>query len=225
MGDRMKHTCWRGLFAIFAAVLGWCAIQGCAESKHDRAIVPPTEAFDGSPELTGLIEQLRQANADVKVTRNRPDCQAISVDLSLVRDVTPALRLVALLPNVERLSLQGADLTPESIALLRKFPSLRWLDLSNTNISDADLAALESTPRLEFLLLWSTAIGDDGLSHVAGLDNLQKLDLSASTITSDGLAQLANLSKLLELYVEVPGIRAENIGQLQTKLPHTLIVY
>lgn len=170
------------------------------------------------------LAELRDLKADVTTEIDRHGRQVLSIDLTLVGDVTPALRIAAALPSVDRLNLMDAELHSEDIELLRHLSGLRWLDLSNSTVTDADLSFLESTPRLEFLLLWGTRITDASLPRVSHLARLQKLDLSATKITSDGLKHLATLRDLMELYIEVPGIGAQELKQLQAQLPNTLIV-
>jgi hypothetical protein len=186
-------------------------------SSRIRSDLPPSDAAQ-------TIADIRKLNADITVETNRLNKTVISIDLSLVRNVTPVLRLVATLPTVDRLSLLDADLHSEDFALLRQMSTLRWLDLSNTAVTDNDLSFLEFTPRLEFLLLWGTGITDQGLPHVARLTRLQKLDLSNTKITGSGLQVLTELRDLLELYVEVPGLEKPELARLQTELPSTLIV-
>jgi hypothetical protein len=215
---------------VFAAttemMLCLCAAS-CAPSTEERP--QHGHSWNHSDTLPGVddrrLAELRDLKADVTIERNRLGKLVVSIDLNLVRDVTPALRLVANLPTVDRVSLLDAELHSEDFELLRQMNTLRWLDLSNTTVTDADLSFLESTPQLEFLLLWSTGITDAGLQHVARLTRLQKLDLSGTKITGAGLGRLIELRDLLELYLEVPGIGEAELKRLQEKLPHTLIVH
>jgi Leucine Rich Repeat (LRR) protein len=216
--------CKTAFSARIATALCLCAAGGCAPTTAER---PNTvsSARSGSASRDADYLKLRELKAEVTAEKNGLGKSVVSIDLSLVRDVTPALRLAADLPSVERLSLVGASLHPEDLQQLQKMLSLRWLDLSNTTITDADLAFLEFTPRLEFLLLWSTGITDGGLQHIARLARLQKLDLSGTKISDNGLDRLSELHDLLELYVEVPGLGEAKLERLQQKLPNTLIVH
>ena len=215
------------VFAATTVMLLCLCSAGCAPSTEERPQHGhPRVHSDTLPGDDGhLFAQLRDLKADVAIEKNQLGKSVVSIDLNLVRDVTPALRLVANLPTVDRVSLLDAELHSEDFELLRRMNTLRWLDLSNTTVTDADLSFLESTPQLEFLLLWSTGITDAGLQHVARLPRLQKLDLSGTKITSDGLGRLTDLRDLLELYLEVPGIGEEELKRLQVKLPNTLIVH
>jgi hypothetical protein len=224
--DEPMTPCKTVFTATTVAILCVCA-AGCAPAKEERPQHGRARVyFDTLPGDDGRrVANLRDLKAEVTVEKNQLGKSVVSVDLSLVSDITPALRLVADLPSVDRLSLLDADLHSEDFQLLRKMSALRWLDLSNTTVSDADLSFLEFTPRLEFLLLWSTEITDDGLQPIARLSRLQKLDLSGTKITGDGLAHLTESRDLLELYVEVPGIGEPEIQRLQEKLPNTLIIH
>lgn len=176
-------------------------------------------------EVQRIVEELRQLNADVSLPTNSLGETLTQVDLGFVRDKSHALRLLAKLPRVDRVSLQSADLQAEDFKVLGSIATLRWLDLSNTKVQDADLSFLAGTPRLQFLLLWSTDISDAGLVHLARLSELQKLDLSATRIKGTQLESLATLNHLLELHLEIPNIDEAAVNQLQAKLPNTLIVH
>jgi hypothetical protein len=209
-----------------ALLLCFPIIAGCAPARVDSTGNPgDSPARHASESDECIFAELRALGADVTIEKNQLGSPVVSVDLMLVPDVTPALRLVAQLPRVDRLNLLDADLDVTDVEQLARLETLRWLDLSNTAITDEQLDFLASTPRLEFLLLWGTSITDQGLPHIARLSRLQKLDLSATKITSRGLAQLAELHELLELYVESPGIDEAQVKQLQDQLPNTLIVH
>jgi hypothetical protein len=209
------------LFLISLALAAGCERTGyesplrSAQSRH-------------SPQGIGSdlgIARLRAMNAEVDIRRDQVGGAVVSIDLSLVSEVTSALRIATSLPQIDRLSLENVELNAVDIELLRKLPSLRWLNLAHTTVDDEQLAFLESTPQLEFLILWATDVSDSGLQHMASLSKLEKLDLSATKVTGAGLSQLAALTSLLELYVEVPNIEDEDIARLQEKLPETLIVH
>lgn len=172
----------------------------------------------------GTIATLRENQADVLIKTTSAGDAQLWVDLGLVEEVGPAMRLVAQLPNVVRLNLQEAKLSSSDIEQLSKLRDLRWLDLSNSTVQDADFEFIEAMPKLEFLLLANTAIGNAAVPRLCKLARLQKLDLSGTRVTSESLDQLTTLRGLLELFVEVPNIGEADTERLRTKLPHTLIV-
>jgi hypothetical protein len=198
-----------------------CLSAGCTvEAPTSSGVLS-----DDGQRAESLIQALRELNADVTVERSASGRSVISVDLTLAREVSAALRLLGKLKQVDRLDLMDADVSADDLQLLGNLPTLRWLNLSNTHVGDADLSFLEFTPELEFLLLWCTDVGNEGLRRINSLRRLQKLDLSGTKITGEALAELAPMQSLLELYVEVPGIGVNDVEKLRQMLPRTLIVW
>jgi internalin A len=76
-----------------------------------------------------------------------------------------ALKTLAALPNLQRLSLWNATgINDESAAAFASLQSLTSLDVSNTGIGDRTLASLAKLPRLDRLYISDTAVTADGVA-------------------------------------------------------------
>ncbi|MGE0606352.1 MAG: hypothetical protein AB7O62_04430 [Pirellulales bacterium] len=83
------------------------------------------------------------------------------------------------------LQMANPDVTDETLQLLAGMPNLREVDLNGTKVTDAGLAALAVLPKLEDLRLSRTAITDDGFrQHLLEKESLMKLDLRETEVAS-----------------------------------------
>lgn len=108
--------------------------------------------------------------------------------------------ILAALPQLKVLALDGLWVGDDAVASLAKSNTLQELYLKGTIISDEALRTLGSMPSLRKLRLAATGITDDGLSHLAPLANLVELDLSENaSLSNTGLESLAGLTSLQKL--------------------------
>ena len=76
-----------------------------------------------------------------------------------------ALKTLAALPNLQRLSLWNAEgINDSSAAAFESLQSVTSLDLSNTAIGDRTLTALAKLPNLQRLYISDTAVTADGVA-------------------------------------------------------------
>lgn len=99
-----------------------------------------------------------------------------------------ALRTIAGLPQIKKLTLQGCGIT--SIAALENAKELVMLDLNNNTIRD--ISALHAMPNLQEVYLQNNTVTD--ISALSGATSLTKLDISSNAISS--LSTLNTLTAL-----------------------------
>ncbi len=99
-----------------------------------------------------------------------------------------ALRAIAGLPQIKKLTLQGCGIS--SIAALENTKELTMLDLNNNTIRD--ISALRAMPNLQEVYLQHNTVTD--VSALSAASTLTKLDISSNAVTS--LAPLNTLAAL-----------------------------
>jgi hypothetical protein len=119
-------------------------------------------------------------------------------------------RLLRSLPNVETITLSGANVSDDHLEQLRERPKLTRLVLHNTPITDKGLPHLTALHDLRELWLNSTRITDKGLAYLAGLRDLNCLSLAETQIGDSGLAHLGDMKEHYTLFLN--GTRVTDAG-------------
>ena len=114
------------------------------------------------------------------------------------------------LARLERLVLDGCDVSDHGAEHIKMLGELRFLDLGGTRISDAGLENLKTFRELSALDLSGTRITDDGLRDLRGPPSLKLLWLQETRVSDDGLQYLARLPNLK--YVNVKGTAVTSAG-------------
>lgn len=159
--------------------------------------------------LTGLgkLDTLALANSAITdagvqtIVKSFPEL--IELDLSSNTNMTgAALKTIAGLAKLERLSLLQNRFNDLNTRRLSKMPQLRALDLrGNMEAGDMTLAVVGKLPQLTALKHRSTAVTDSGLADLAASQSLESLLMQDFAITSAAGRELAKLSKLSSLEI------------------------
>jgi hypothetical protein len=125
-----------------------------------------------------------------------------SINLSTLKSpdtLDRAIELLAELPNLQSLNVDGTKFQDAHAEAVGELDSLENLVLSNTAISDAALAKLEGLSDLTTLYLIGTEVTNAGMPALAQLRSLKILDLSGTKVTGNlsPLRELPNLEHLL----------------------------
>jgi hypothetical protein len=91
--------------------------------------------------------------------------------------------------NVDKLHLNGMQLSAEDFAAIGRLKTLRFLTLYRTNVTNADLRLLCELP-LEGLNLTSTEVSDAAIDEILKLESLRSLCLGNVAITRDAVDRL-----------------------------------
>lgn len=102
-------------------------------------------------------------------------------------------QLVAIAPeqvcylDLGKLPLQDADLSP-----LTQLPNLNRLRLNGTQLTEATVAKLKALPHLESLNLYGTSVGDAIFEHLQGYPALKRLYLWQTQVSPEATAAFAS---------------------------------
>jgi Leucine-rich repeat (LRR) protein len=160
-------------------------------------------------QLTGLgkLETLALTNSGITdagvqtIVQSFPEL--VELDLSSNTNMTgAAMKTIAGLAKLERLSLLQNRFNDLNTRRLSKMPQLRSLDLrGNMEAGDMTLAVVGKLPHLAALKHRSTAVTDSGLTDLAASHSLESLLMQDFAITSAAGPELAKLSKLSSLEI------------------------
>jgi Leucine-rich repeat (LRR) protein len=109
------------------------------------------------------------------------------------------------------------DLTADATTIQR-------INLNGKDVTDADLQNLAVLDDLDYLGLHGTQIGDVGVGHIAQIDNLKELELSGTNVTDKGLMQLVALKNLERLHLHNTLITPKAAKEFQTQLPGCQVI-
>src|SRR5204862_4424919 len=116
-------------------------------------------------------------------------------DNNLITDA--GLKFLPKLPKLSHLSVNGCELTDESLAHIAKLTALTELNAQSNHITGSGLESLTNIPGLAMLKIGSADLTDEGVPHLASLSALHKLDLdSGKPLKCENLAPLADIKKL-----------------------------
>ncbi len=124
-----------------------------------------------------------------------------------------ALRLLRSFPNIQMLTIAGADADDRVMADILRHKGTEGLDLSKSQITVVGLSQLAELPNLKSIEL-PPAITDAGLAHVAKLTKLGRIWGSGGSITDDGVKQLAGLTGMYYLCLRDTAISDEGVRHL-----------
>lgn len=134
------------------------------------------------------------------------------------------------MPEVEGLTFELTDITPEGLKIVRTFPNLRELVLygGRPGVDDTGFAELRGHPALEKVELVNTRVTDDGLTVLKTLPNLKHLTLfreqvRETTLTDEAVELLRNMKQLERLELSGGWISTTATEELQKALPNCTI--
>jgi hypothetical protein len=138
------------------------------------------------------IQDLNATGA--KAEYNSWDDRRIRVDLAYIdvkqlENTLQQLKLVA--DQIIWLDLSSLQLSKAFFEQLPKFKNLERLHLDGSNVSDAELQLLVSLSKLNYLNLFDTQITDQSLAQLKQFPSLQKIFLAQSKVTKSGAGSLA----------------------------------
>ncbi len=124
-----------------------------------------------------------------------------------------AFENAAKLTNLEYLSLEGTEVSDESLKIVGGFHHLLFLEISSTQINGSGFEYLKSTPDLYIL-----RASHNKLKYFDGLSNLAKLhwlDLSFVGLEDAALVPIGKMAKLHDLEVEHSKITDDGLKYLK----------
>jgi hypothetical protein len=89
-------------------------------------------------------------------------------------------------PGVAKLEMANADVTDQTLEVIKECKDIRELDLNRTQVSDEGLAIIAGLPKLEVLHMRGTKVTDAGFKKfLAPLTALKQIDLRDTGVTLD----------------------------------------
>ncbi|WP_166826910.1 leucine-rich repeat domain-containing protein [Thalassoroseus pseudoceratinae] len=101
---------------------------------------------------------------------------------------------------------------------------IQRIDLNGQDITDEDLKNLTVLSDLQFLGLHGAPITDAGVDALLEIENLKELELSATNITDAGVVKLAGLTSLEKLTLHNTTVTKKAIEELQNKVPGCQVI-
>lgn len=189
-------------FVIAIACCGCLLLAGCGKAK------PPIR--DDDPEA---VVVLKKAGAIVERVPNfrAKDMIGRNIDMSETSMEPDLLKTLSTVEHVGQLTMNGPDVTDESLSYISSMKSVTVLDLEGANVTDAGLkhltgmrglyslnlndtqvtgAGLAELPQVGVLQLSQLPIGDEELTHLSHLNRLKFLALKDTQVTPGGVAKL-----------------------------------
>ena len=112
------------------------------------------------------------------------------MDLGFTRVTDVSLKAISSLKKLEKLSLNGLEISDKGVSLLVNHESLSSVDLSGTQVTDAGVKNLCSIKRLESAYLNSTTVSNKCLDDLSGVRTLRHLGVSLSSVTPGAVDRL-----------------------------------
>lgn len=129
------------------------------------------------------------------------------------------LRL-AQFPALERLIFDHArQVTDRGVAVVAKLPRLTRLFLDGVPITDRGLTSIALCPSLEYLAVDSPLITDNGVAQLLALSQLESLSLGGERLTSRAISGFARLPKLSRLNLRIPVVDHQELRRAQRFMP------
>jgi hypothetical protein len=134
-----------------------------------------------------------------------------------------AIRSLAKLKQLEKISLHGTKFTGSELHRLDGLKHLVDLELPASQLNDAALEILAKFPSLQRLEIGSTEVTDAGMRFLAKMQNLRYLSIRSTSVSDRGLHELARLKNLRYLRVNHTSVTDEGIDRLKLALPACLV--
>lgn len=144
------------------------------------------------------------------------------IDLHNRKALDEVLPLLSSVPELDYLSLGGAELTDENLRALGTLTQIRTLSIGRSDLDDDGLGGLSPLTNLRELRLSRNPITDAGLKHLAPLRNLEKLDLSLTSVRGTGLQHVT--PTLRELFLTKSLLDDESIEHCK-RFPRLALLY
>jgi len=125
------------------------------------------------------------------------------------------------LPNLRKLVIGKAAMSPTAAASIGQCKELRYLGLVGCGITDAEFAGMKGLSLLEHLALSENPqITDKAMATVKGFERLRVLYLNKTGVTDKGLAELKGLDGLRTLAVKGTKVTSDAADKFIDAMPN-----
>lgn len=174
----------------------------------------------GSPALQAeiFVRQSYQPEFLQELTKIKE--QLVSLNLTNMPIQDADLKTIAQFPNLEKLILNGTDISGQTLAELKVCTKLQSLALSNTAVQKEQLAVLHDFPALKKVYIWNTAISPEAVAELE--TELPNLHIDIGYVPDE--EEVLKLSPPL-LKNKSTLLAADELVQLDNKFPGATIRY
>lgn len=138
------------------------------------------------------------------------------------QDLLPFAQVEEGLDAVTELKLKGCQLTNAGLKVIADLPALKKLDLQGARVLDTHWEALTGATGLEWLSLNESSISSATMGAVSQMSELKYLDVSGTRVTEPGFVHMSGLSSLEELNISglnIDGSGMKHLGRKGAKAP------
>jgi hypothetical protein len=176
--------------------------------ENDFGCFNPKESSVG---LGRRLDELQLQEA-LDLVAKLPNLTDLNLEGGAVSDAT--VRTVSKLVTLKALSLHKATVTGASLRQLSELAHLEYLNLTRVIVDDDAMAELTAAKSLKRVMLNRTPIGDTGVRHLCTMPALEGLYLKRTKITDAVFQHLSKCPCLQELDLEDTDVSDEGIQQL-----------
>ena len=154
----------------------------------------------GDANTYALIELINATCA--KAEYNAWSDQSVRIDLGVVDpgQLNSAInQLNQFDQKITWLDCSDLELPERFFTVVQQLKDLERLHLNGTNISDEQLKVLSKLAKIRYLNLYNTTISDAGLRILQNFSNLEKVYLSQTKVSNQGIAQLQRAKPSLHI--------------------------
>ena len=169
-------------------------VSGCTSSGQPATKPSAKPAVNVDPaQATAEITKL---GGKITVDDKAPGQPVVGVNLSGAAVSDQTLAILAAFPQLQALDIgrtskqTQATFTDAGLAQLKSLPNLQRLSLGGTDITDVGLANLKGLKHLQHLNLERTKVTDASLAALIGFSELNRVKLKGTAITDAGVAKL-----------------------------------
>ncbi|MEO0795221.1 MAG: c-type cytochrome domain-containing protein [Verrucomicrobiota bacterium] len=173
------------------AVHDWIAAGAYWPTQAELDAAKGSHSNVGTPATDKAIATINQTGA--KAEYNAWGDGSVRVDLGVVfpEQLGTALQAIGSLKSeLIWLDCSKLKLPNGFFNGVTRFENLERLHLDGTNVTDTDLAALGQLPKLKYLNLYDTQVSDQGLATIEQLYGLEKLFLSGTKVSEPAVESL-----------------------------------
>ena len=109
---------------------------------------------------------------------NKLEDQLVDLDLAFANVDDASMKSLADLNHVERLELQGTQVTTQGMKSLGEWKSLKVLNLYNTKVDDGFLGCINQFPSLQRLYLWQSKMSSEAVDSLVKMRPLVDVQFS-----------------------------------------------
>ncbi len=150
---------------------------------------------------------LKDARGNVEIPAGKD--AKLEVESDVAADLTPLANLDPY--ALHTISLNGKNVTDESLSFVSRLLGLRGLALKYTAVSSQGIYHIAPLKRLEWIEFYQVPIDDEGLKSFSNFEGLRHLWMVGTGISNSSLATLRGMNSLRRLHVANSQITTEGL--------------